>query len=151
MNEEIIQIVMAFFGSLGFAILFNVKKGHIVYAAMNGLLSWIVYLIAFGYLGNVFISSMISSVFAATYGEVLARIRKAPATQFTIIGLIPLVPGASLYYTMIYSVSQNWTKVKHFGQLTVEYALGIAIGISVVWAFENMIRKSGIKTAKRKL
>lgn len=140
MREEIIQVILAFLAALGYAIMFNVKKSHMLYAALNGLLVWVIYLVAVRYLKNVLIASMIASVFAATYGEVLARIRKAPATQFTIIGIIPLVPGASLYYTMIHCVSQSWGEVKHFAKLTVEYALGIAVGISVVWAFANMIR-----------
>lgn len=141
MRKEIIQVILAFFAALGYAIVFNVKKSHMLYAALNGLMVWIIYLVAVRYLKNVLIASMIASVFAATYGEVLARIRKAPSTQFTIIGIIPLVPGSSLYYTMIYCVSQNWGEVKQFAKLTVEYALGLAIGISVVWALANMIRR----------
>ena len=40
--DILIQILMAFAGSLGFALMLNVKKGHVLFASRNGIISWTV-------------------------------------------------------------------------------------------------------------
>ncbi len=40
--------------------------------------------------------------------QILARVKKTPAQQYLIVGLIPLVPGATLYYAMSAVVQQDW-------------------------------------------
>ena len=43
--REIIQLVVSFTGSLGFAALFNIHGKKLWFAALGGCLSWAVYLI----------------------------------------------------------------------------------------------------------
>lgn len=139
--DILIQILMAFAGSLGFALMLNVKKGHIFFASLNGLISWTVYLIGEYVLGDILAATTIASVVASVYAEIMARRRMAPATQFMIIGLIPMIPGASLYYAMYYAFLSDGNKAKSYGMETLKYAFGIVIGISFVWAVIHMINK----------
>ena len=113
--DIIIQILMAFAGSLGFALMLNVKKGHVFFASLNGLISWTVYLIGEYMLGDILAAATIASVVASVYAEIMARRRMAPATQFMIIGLIPMIPGASLYYAMYYAFLSDGNKAKAYG------------------------------------
>ena len=54
--------------------------------------------------------------------------------------LIPLVPGRPLYYAMYYAVQQDMDLSADFARQTALYALGIALGASLVWALADMRR-----------
>ncbi|HJA71539.1 MAG TPA: threonine/serine exporter family protein [Candidatus Lachnoclostridium stercoravium] len=144
-----IQIIAAFVGSLGYGIIFNVRRGHLISAAFGGMLTWAVYLISAAVTGGIIAPSVIGGAFAAMYAEILARIRKAPANQFLVVSLMPLVPGRALYYTMSCAVQRDWLESRYYGTQTLQYALGIAAGMCLVWAFWDMARK--IAEKKRQL
>ena len=73
-------------------------------AATGGMLSWVFYL-AFSFLGSDLAQYLISTIVVSAYAEVMARVFKAPVTGFLTIGILPLVPGGGIYYTMEYCVS----------------------------------------------
>ena len=100
----ILQFFAAFIGAAGFGFLFHLQFKHIFPAALGGVLTWVIYVIANIWGFDVFISSLFASAFAAIYSEVIAKIRKAPTTLFLIISVVVLIPGGSLYYTMSYAV-----------------------------------------------
>lgn len=52
----------------------------------------------------------------------------------------PLIPGRSLYYATYCAVRQEMSLARDYAAQTAEYALGIALGASLVWAFANMRR-----------
>ena len=105
----ILQFFAAFIGAAGFGFLFHLQFKHIFPAALGGVLTWVIYVIATTWGFDVFISSLFASAFAAIYSEVIAKIRKAPTTLFLIISVVVLIPGGSLYYTMSYAVQKNGT------------------------------------------
>ncbi len=98
--QEIIQLFAAFLGSLGFAVLFNIRGEKLVFAALGGLLSWGVYLGA-GYIdNNPYFCGFTASVLLTLYAECMARVHKTPVTVFLVSAAIPLIPGAGLYRAM---------------------------------------------------
>ena len=79
----ILQFFAAFIGAAGFGFLFHLQFKHIFPAALGGVLTWVIYVIANIWGFDVFISSLFASAFAAIYSEVIAKIRKAPTTLFS--------------------------------------------------------------------
>lgn len=137
MFNAIVQLVTSLIGALGFALLFNVRKELLPAASFGGMLVWGVYLAAdWLFSGGVFLPSVIAAAAASIYSEVMARVKRTPATVFYIPALIPLVPGGSLYYTMSYAVRSDWDMVSRYGSDTLYCALGIAVGMSIVLAVE---------------
>lgn len=141
MKDILLELATAFLGSLGFAMLFNVRRQFWIPGSLGGMLGWGIYLFAAAQMEGVFMPCLIASAFAAFYAEVLARILKAPATIFFIPSIVPLIPGSTLYYTMSYAVQRAWDSSRSYGFLTVQYALSIASGISLVWAFSMMLTR----------
>jgi len=141
MNEILTQLITAFTGSLGFAMLFHLRRRLLTCASLGGLLSWAVYLAGEWAFNSIFIACLLASAFAALYSEILARLLKAPATVFFIPTIVPLIPGSTLYYTMSHAVQNDWPQAKAYALLTLQYTLSIAIGISFVWALFYMLRK----------
>lgn len=150
MEREILQLVTAFTGSLGFGLVFHLRRKLLLSVALGGLLCWGVYLLCIAWLEGLFLSTLIASAFAAFYAEGLARFFKAPATLFLIPTVVPLIPGSTLYYAMSAAVGGDWMEAREFGAQTVQYALGIAIGISLVWAFWEIVRNLTAMMGRRK-
>ena len=64
--------------------------------------------------------------------ERAAKLARAPATIFLIPALIPLVPGSYVYYMMSALVLNKLSTMRHYGQLTAEWAFGLAAGIGLI-------------------
>lgn len=137
------QLVMAFLGSAGFAILFHLRKKFLWMASFGGFISWFVYLIADHEIGNLFFATLMASAAGALYAEILARVLKAPSTPFFIVSAIPLIPGSTLYFSMSQVVYGHMIAAGMFGMQTMQCALGIAAGMSLVWAMCDLTRKIG--------
>lgn len=141
MNPQLIQLITSFLGSLGFAIIFNLQKKHLLVASTGGVLCWASYLLTGTFLNGVFIPTLVASAVAALYAEVFARIVKAPATVIFVSVIIPLIPGSSLFYTMSNIVSGEIVLFKKYGIETILFVLGITSGISIVWSAWYMFQK----------
>jgi len=126
-----VQIIMAFLGSLGFAMLYNIRGSKLLYAAAGGLLGWLINLSCGPWLGNEAAQYFFAAVGVTFYAEALARLQKTPATTFLIPAIIPLVPGSALYYTMSFAVNGLWPMSMEKGIYTVVLALSLAAGIMV--------------------
>lgn len=137
----IVQFLSAFIGSIGFGLLFHLQLKHILSAVFGSILTWIVYVIATTHGLDIFISALIASAVAAFYSEIIAKIRKAPTTLFLIISVVVLIPGGSLYYMMSYAVQRKWHTAAMYGSRMGQCALGLAIGMSLIWIFHDMARK----------
>lgn len=130
--DTFIQILTAMIGTIGFALFFNIKKERLLYVSLSGMITWCIYLICKYYGYNEFISNMMAAAFSTVYAEIFARILKAPATVFLLPGIVPLVPGGSLYYTMSAATMGDINSLFEKGILTLQISLGIAAGILIV-------------------
>lgn len=133
MSEIVIQIITAALGSLGFALLYRLRPEHLPLATLGGAFVWGIYLRCLKYTENIFAAAMIATVFCTLYAEIFAKVQKTPATVLLIPSVIPLIPGSALYYTMSSIVQRDLVEAWYYARLTIQFALAIAIGISLVW------------------
>ena len=138
MKVALIQLLTAFISSLGFSMLFGLRRRFLVYAALGGLLCWGIYLAMDAWLHMEFLSCLLAAAFAIVFAEVLARRLKTPATLFVVPAILPLVPGGSLYYTMENVVHGRMEAARSFGTQTLIAALALAAGISFVVALREL-------------
>ena len=85
--REIIQLVVSFTGSLGFAALFNIHGKKLWFAALGGCLSWAVYLAVEFITPSPYVCGFWSTVAITLYAECMARI---PGNDFERIRSAPL-------------------------------------------------------------
>ena len=129
----IVQLLTSFTGALGFCLVFHLRQRYMFAASLGGLLTCGVYLAAASIWSGILLPTLTAAAFAALYAEFLAWFMGAPATLFLIPALlIPLVPGRPLYYAMYYAVQQDMDLSADFARQTALYALGIALGASLV-------------------
>lgn len=139
MKEMLIQLCIAPIGAMGFAMVFRLRKQFLPWAFLGGFISWGIYLLVMSKTESKVIACFFAAGFIELYSEILARAKRAPATIFLMPSVIPLIPGSALYYTMSYAVQRKWEIAGEYGSLTVQYALGIAGGISLAWACWYML------------
>ena len=72
------------------------------------------------------------------YAEIMARVNRAPATIFLTTGAVPLIPGGSLYYTMLGLVSNDELMFAENGSKAAIIALAIALGFVIVAIANNL-------------
>ncbi|MBR4949770.1 MAG: threonine/serine exporter family protein [Clostridia bacterium] len=141
-KEEILQIIASFIGSMGFAILFNIRGNRLFAASIGGLLSWLFFILINKAIGSEVVAYFLVSCIISVYAEIMARIMKSPTTTFVITSLIPMIPGGSLYYTMVSAFQNNGNDFFQKATHTLELAAALALGVVVVTAFMRMFHKS---------
>ena len=141
-----IQLITGAIGSVGFGILFHIKKKYLPLAAVGGFLSWLVFLLGKEFWGNVFLPTLMAGFVTDVYAEILARICKETSTSFFVTSVIPLIPGSTLYYCMNSIVEGNTVRALEYGRDTFLFAFGIAAGMSIAWSICYFLR-----TVRKKL
>ena len=136
---DAIQIISGFIGSLGFAILYNIRGKRFVFAAFGGLLSWSMFLLLGLLIESEPVRYFIVAAVISLYAEIMARVLRTPTTTFIMTGLIPLIPGSSLYYTMAYAFESNAAKFIDKGICTLQLALALALGVIVAAAATKIV------------
>ena len=147
---EIIQCFAAFIGCFGFTFIFRVHKnirfGFI--GSLIGTMGWVVYLLT-QFLDNTFIQSFIAMLCVSLVSEMMARVYKAPATIFIIVGCFPLVPGSGIYYTMLYAVqglndafAQSFLSTLGIG---ISLALAILVSSTILQVYKTIKTKNYAK------
>ncbi len=126
-------------GTIGYCIIFKVKPKSIVPAAVTSCLGWLVRTILVEMDFSEILATFFGAMAIALLGEIFARLLKDAATVFTIPGIIPMVPGASLYYTMLYFIQGDSSRALQAGQITLFTAGAIALGILVISSLFRII------------
>ena len=149
-TTQAFQVVIAFFGSIFPAILFNIDRRKIGWAGLSGALGWAVYVLAYNNTGNVIAATFVGSLAVGCYSESMARKLKTPAFEFLIPGIFPLVPGFTAYTALRYIVENNMSQAFSKGVLALAVGGSIGFGImlsTTIFKFFTKIRKRSTRTA----
>jgi len=143
--EIIKQFILSFISTIGFSVLFGSPKETLGYAGLAGSSGWILYSIT----AKIFNSNIAGSFFGALtvgiLGEIFARLSKKPATLYITSGIIPLVPGAGMYYTMLALIEKDFLMAANKGMETFFIAAAISVGIIISSAFSRSIKRVKLK------
>lgn len=138
--QLVVRLITSALGSCAFALIFKTHKRHLLLLSVSGLITYFVYYTVSFFGGGFFLASFASTTFAAAFGELCARLRRAPAVIYYLTGLIPIVPGGEAYYTMKYFLERNIPMATAKLIATLGVALGIAGGIVLVSLVFGVIR-----------
>ena len=134
--DPVLQSIVGALGSLGFAILFQVRGKLLIFAFLGGLLSWGTYCLAGLFVGHEALQYLIATTALTLYSEALARILKCPSTILLVTGWIPLIPGSALYYSISALVQSNMTlfvdRILHTFLLMIAMSAGMLLAMTVV-------------------
>jgi uncharacterized membrane protein YjjB (DUF3815 family) len=137
-------IFLAFLGSFCPAILFNIERKNLIWAGLCGSIGWTVYDSMYFLSGNKIYSAFVASAVISLTSEIMAKLRKTPATVFHVPSLFPIVPGISAYNTILHIIENNLVAAAYKGIETLGIAGAIAFGIifvSIIFRYINTKKK----------
>ncbi|MBQ3689907.1 MAG: threonine/serine exporter family protein [Bacteroidales bacterium] len=136
------QVISGYFGTIAFAILFGVPKKFWNTGGIVGAAGWTVNILLARYANfTPFESNFCASVVITFLSRCFAVIKKCPVTVFRISGLLPLVPGVGIYWTIYYMVSDNFSKAFDTGLTAVKVLVAIILGMVIVSGIPNKFFK----------
>ncbi|MCL2397024.1 MAG: threonine/serine exporter family protein [Defluviitaleaceae bacterium] len=128
-----LQILLAFAGTVGFSIIFNVPRRELALCGIAGACGWFVLQLTMGFIPNAGVADTFFAAMAVTcISRIFSFMRKMPVTVYMIPGIIPLVPGTGIYHTMFNAIMGDYTEALLWGIQTLRTAGVIAVGLLVV-------------------
>ncbi len=138
----IIPVFVAALGTVAFSVLFGVPRQYYVYCGFVGGAGWWLYLMVTEYAGCAAEEAVF---FAACLVVLLSRFlavwERCPVTVFLTAGIFPLVPGARIYWTAYYLVTDRPADAAVNGFAAVKAAFAIVLGIVLVFEVPNRFFK----------
>ena len=132
-------LIGSFGASLFFAYLFHAPKRCIFSSSLIGMLGYLAYMLFVDFVAGSVGGAFAASILIALLSEATARIQHAPATIFTSVAVIPLVPGGALYETMFHIIQGDYIQAVNRGVDTILTAGCIALAIALVTSFSTSI------------
>ncbi len=128
----LLQTVGAFLAVISFALILELPKKYVLLAGGIGAAGWLVFLLVREFSGSVIAASFVSSMVVALSSHISARICKAPVTVFLVAGILPSVPGTSIYRSVSYMIGSNPELSSHYLVETLQIAGAIAMAIFIM-------------------
>lgn len=127
--QILMHVLVAFFCSFCFSILFGAPRRLWFYGGLVGAAGWLVYLLLIGLDSGSVIASFGATLTLTACSRLFACWRKAPVIVFLFAGIFLLVPGAGVYYTANYLFSDAFNLGIAKGMETLKIAGAIVLGI----------------------
>ena len=144
---DVIGVIKGLVGSFGacvcFALLFHMPRHCLITASLTGMAGYGAYLTAMALFNSAIGANFIGALVVAVIAERLARAQKAPAVIFSLMGIVPLVPGAGLYRTMLSLVLKEYPQAVSIGVETMLVAASIALAVAIVTVLSRALRHRG--------
>ncbi len=134
-----LQFIYAFFATFGFCLIFHVPLRHIAPASFVGACGWAVYQFLLLFDISAVLACFIGACVVGLVSEIFCRLFKEASLIFIIPGVLPLVPGAGMYNTMLSLMSDDMLETARIGTETLLMAGGIAMAILLVSSLSRMI------------
>lgn len=144
-----LQFILALFATCGFSIIFQVPLRHIPPVAIVGGLGWVCYQITIYYDSSPVIACFIAACLVGFLSDICSRIFKEASTIFTIPGILCLVPGAGMFYTMKAFLDHDTSDLTNTATETLLMAGAIAAGLLVIGSLIKIIRSIIRKTVAK--
>lgn len=128
----ILQIVGAFVAMYWFAALIETPKKYLPMAGVVASIGWFVYLSCENLGAEAVLATFFSALTVTFISHVLARKVKTPVTIFLIAGIIPTVPGATMYRIAYYVILGDNDMSIHYLMEMFKIAGAIAVAIFIV-------------------
>ena len=124
----IANLACSFIGTIAYAVMFQVPKRFYIGCGITGATGWMVYKF-FSLYCSAATASFLGTICTVLVARMLTVRLKCPITIFLISGIITLVPGAGIYFTAYYLVTNQLAMAAAKGLEAVKVAFAIVLGI----------------------
>ena len=137
---EAVQVAGSFMAVLSFGIVLDLPKKYLGWSGVTGGVCWLVYLLIREETGSLIFAAFLSGLSVALLGHILARILRAPVSVFLIPGILPLVPGTSIYNCVYNIIRSSRDQSTYYLIETMQIAGAIAMAVFLMDSMFKMIK-----------
>ena len=128
------EVAAAAVGTVAFSLIFGVPKKFYPYCGLIGGAGWLVYALLYDSgICTAAEATFLATVLVVILSRFFAVREKCPVTVFLISGIFPLVPGAGIYWTAYYLVTDQLALSLATGFDAVKAAVAIVLVIVIVF------------------
>jgi len=131
--EFLMEILCAALGTIAFSVLFFVPKKDYGFCGICGSAGWAVYSVLSKLGASPTEATFFATLAVIFLSRLFAIMERCPVTLFLIPGIFPLVPGAGVYWTSYYIVTNELSLALKTGFSAVKVAVAIVLGIIFVF------------------
>ena len=129
----IVELIAAALGTVAFALLFCVPKEYYLHCGIVGAAGWLVYCLMEQWGASGAEATFFATVLVILLSRIFAVRERCPATIFVICGIFPLVPGAGIYWTAYYLVTNQLPEALTSGFSAIKAVVALVLGIVLVF------------------
>lgn len=134
-----VHFLAAAVGTVAFALIFDVPpRFYLLCGLIGGVGFFLVELLMDLGLSQTE-ATFLATMLVTLSSRVCAVWRRCPATVFLISGIIPLVPGAGVYWTAYYLVMGDTSEALTRGFAAIRVAVAIVLGIVLMLEIPNRL------------
>ncbi|MDQ0507855.1 Uncharacterized conserved protein [Aedoeadaptatus ivorii] len=148
----LLLFIISVAATIGYVVPVDAPKRAILPGAVIGAIAYLIYLKVMDLGGNAFFGAFVAAFMIGSCGELCSRIFKMPSTIFSMSGLITLVPGGGMYYTMSYLIQENMDLFLKEAVKTFSIAIALSVGIVASTLFSRSLksfRQRSMKNSSR--
>ncbi|MBQ1281751.1 MAG: threonine/serine exporter family protein [Oscillospiraceae bacterium] len=128
------EIIAAALGTVAFILLSGAPRKYYLHCAIVGAAGWALYSVLMAYvMQSAVAATFFATVLVILISRFLAVYERCPVTVFLIAGIIPLVPGAGIYWTAYHLVTGSLDLALESGLGAMKSAIAIVFGIVLVF------------------
>lgn len=145
------QYAGAFAIAAGFALSMQARWPGVILSGLMGLLGWYMFVVSTLSLNlAIFAASGFAAIVVGLAGSLISRFSRIPSTALITAGIIPLVPGLTMFNGLL-EIAQGTKSSASLidGLLTLSSAAAIAIAIAAGASFGNMLARPIRRTLVR--
>lgn len=134
------EIIFCVAGSLFFAVTMRVPKGCFKYVTIGAAITASCERLLTRQYGE-FAACLLAMLCLVFFCEIVSRAVKIPSTVILLPSVIPLLPGSSIYYTMLYLINADTDNFVACGKSTFLTGLGIALGAVIATIIIRFLKR----------
>jgi uncharacterized membrane protein YjjB (DUF3815 family) len=136
------QLITSFIATATFGIIFNVPKESLIKCGLVGMFGWMIYIFLEMTGINPVLATLCASFFIAVISQIFSKRFKTPVIIFSIVGIIPLVPGGLAYDAMRHFVENDYNTAIALAAKATTISGALAIGLVFSEVVNQSIRES---------
>lgn len=135
------HLIYSLITSIGFAIYLSASKIDAIVSGIIGGLGWTLYMILLISTKEVIFPYFVATITIGVLGNICSKIWKKPTIVYVLPGIIPLVPGYTMYYTMLYIATAEYKLATSKGIEAIFIALAIASALVITESLRKITNK----------
>jgi len=143
----------SFITTLAYGMLFNAPVRTLLASGIVGMVGWGILSVLPLYGAAETFSTFAAATFVSISSQMLSIRFKVPSTNFSVAGIIPLVPGSLAYRSMLAFVSNEYLEGITLATRTMmkagAIAAGLILGLSIFSVWKGIVTRNAGKSAEK--